>query len=191
MRWFTLSPLRLSRKSKAGAAPGVHQECTTVLTEGTPSHNCTHRGHTLTQLTINGLGTLGVRGWAGCMGVDEDRPCSLIRAPHPVVIETWYLCIGLEVSGEELLDFSSDKVVSPRVQLEQAMHKLQEGAQEVMCGVCEGEGVRGCTWWRWVRMQMVTPCTGAFLVEVRQRQASTSRGSRQRLSDYGKTSGRR
>lgn len=153
--------------------------------------NCTHRGHTLTQLTINGLGTLGVRGWAGCMGVDEDRPCSLIRAPHPVVIETWYLCIGLEVSGEELLDFSSDKVVSPRVQLEQAMHKLQEGAQEVMCGVCEGEGVRGCTWWRWVRMQMVTPCTGAFLVEVRQRQASTSRGSRQRLSDYGRTSGRR
>ena len=37
-------------------------------------HNSTHRGHTLThtQLTINGLGTLGVRGWAGCMGVDED-----------------------------------------------------------------------------------------------------------------------
>lgn len=50
----------------------------------------------------------------------------------------WYLCIGLEVRGEELLDFSSDKVVSPRVQLEQAMHKLQEGAQEVKCGVCGG-----------------------------------------------------
>ena len=49
--------------------------------------------------------------------------------------------------------------------------------------------MRRCTWWRWVRMHMVTPCTGAFLVEVRQRQASTSRGSRQRLSDCGRRVG--
>ena len=48
--------------------------------------------------------------------VCEDHIHQLMQGPHQQRVKSsWYLCIGVEVLGEELFDFSSDEVIPPRV----------------------------------------------------------------------------